>query len=178
MLMADYLIHISFLVILITLAFLVIEVKDLLRALALFILMSSVLSVIFYILGAPFIAVFQLAIYAGAIAVLFLATLHTTKGRVMSENLSLAISLLLASLLLIIVLFFSINITDTLNVVNPPQGYPLEEVPFFIWTYRGFDIIIQGFLLLATVTAVVAILRKKEGSKVAEETVEKGVKNE
>jgi hypothetical protein len=76
------------------------------------------------------------------------------------------------------VLFFSINIIDTLNVFNPPQGYPLEEVPFFIWTYRGFDIIIQGFLLLATVTAVIAILRKKEGSKVAEETVEEGVKNE
>ncbi len=160
----------------IVLAFLVIEVKNLLRALALFIIMSSVLSVIFYILGAPFIAVFQLAIYSGAIAVLFLATLHTTKGRILSEKLNLAIGLFLAGILFVIVLAFSINIIDALRV--PPQGYPLEEVPFFLWTYRGFDVIVQGFLLLATVTAVVAILRKKEGAKVIEESVKEDVKNE
>lgn len=176
--MVDYFMHMGFLIALIILAFLVIEVKDLLRALALFIIMSSLLSVIFYILGAPYIAVFQLAIYAGAIAVLFLATLHTTKGRVMGKNLSLATNLLLASLLFIIVLAFSINIIDAFNIANPPQSYPLEEKPFFLWTYRSFDIIVQGFLLLATVTAVVAILRKKEGVKVTEEFVEEGVKNE
>ncbi|MGQ9718281.1 MAG: NADH-quinone oxidoreductase subunit J [Nitrososphaerales archaeon] len=176
--MVDYLIHMTFLALLIILAFLVIEVKDLLRALAIFIIMSSVLSVIFYILSAPFIAVFQLAIYAGAIAVLFLATLHTTKGRVLSEKLNLTIGLLLVGMLLVMVLVFSVNLIDAFRVVTPPQGYPLEEAPFFLWTYRGFDIIVQGFLLLATVTAVTAILRKKEGVGVIEEAVEESVKNE
>ncbi|MEM3437146.1 MAG: NADH-quinone oxidoreductase subunit J [Nitrososphaerales archaeon] len=175
--MVDYLIHIGFLISLIFLAFLVVEVKDLLRALALFIMMSSVLSVIFYILGAPYIAVFQLAIYAGAIAVLFLATLHTTKGRVIGKNLSSILNLILAILLPFIILTFSINIIDALNMVNPPQSYPLEKSPFFLWTYRSFDIIIQGLLLLATVTAVIAILRKKEGVKITEEAVEES-KNE
>ncbi|MEM3382880.1 MAG: NADH-quinone oxidoreductase subunit J [Nitrososphaerales archaeon] len=170
--MIDYFIHMGFLVTLIILAFLVVEVKDLLRALALFIMMSSVLSVIFYILGAPYIAVFQLAIYAGAIAVLFLATLHTTKGRIMGKNLSLTLNLILAFLLLFMILAFSINIIDALNLVNPPQNYPLEEKPFFLWTYRSLDIIIQGFLLLATVTAVGAILRKKEAVEVVEKAVE------
>ncbi|MEM2872824.1 MAG: NADH-quinone oxidoreductase subunit J [Halobacteria archaeon] len=176
--MVEYLIHLAFLTLMIALAFLVIEVKNLLRALALFIIMSSVLSVIFYILGAPFIAVFQLAIYSGAIAVLFLATLHTTKGRILSEKLNLAMGLFLAGILFVIVLAFSINIIDALRVVTLPQGYSLEEAPFFLWTYRGFDIIIQGFLLLATVTAVVAILRKKEGAKVIEEAVKEDIKNE
>ncbi|MCP8309330.1 MAG: NADH-quinone oxidoreductase subunit J [archaeon] len=173
--MVDYLIHIVFLALLIALAFLVIEVKDLLRALALFIIMSSILSVIFYFLNAPYIAVFQLAIYAGAIAVLFLATLHTMRGRVLREKLNLVTILLLVGMLLAMVLAFSINLVEALRTITPSQGYPLEEAPYFLWTYRGFDIIVQGFLLLATVTAVTAILRKKEGVGVIEEAVEEDV---
>ena len=55
------------------------EAKDILRALIGFILMSVFLSIAFYILGAPYVSVFQLAIYAGAIAVLFVTALHTMR---------------------------------------------------------------------------------------------------
>lgn len=55
------------------------EAKDILRALIGFILMSVFLSIAFYMLGAPYVSVFQLAIYAGAIAVLFVTALHTMR---------------------------------------------------------------------------------------------------
>ncbi|MCD6443762.1 hypothetical protein J7L70_02025 [Candidatus Bathyarchaeota archaeon] len=47
----------------------------------------------------------------------------------------------------------------------------LEKCPFFLWTYRGLDTLAQGFLLLATVLGVAALLREDEGPGVEEEPV-------
>lgn len=72
-------IHILIVTSIIIAALLAAEAKDILRALIGFILMSVFLSIAFYMLGAPYVSVFQLAIYAGAIAVLFVASLHTMR---------------------------------------------------------------------------------------------------
>jgi len=53
------------------------EAKDLTRAIVAFTSMSVLLSIIFYLLGAPYVAVFQLSVYAAAVTVLFVAALHT-----------------------------------------------------------------------------------------------------
>jgi NADH-quinone oxidoreductase subunit J len=57
-----------------------IAVRELTRAVALFAVFNVSISMIYYLLGAPFVAVFQLLIYAGAVTVLFLVTLHTLGG--------------------------------------------------------------------------------------------------
>ncbi|MEM2902187.1 MAG: NADH-quinone oxidoreductase subunit J [Candidatus Bathyarchaeia archaeon] len=57
-----------------------IGVRDLTRAIALFAAFNVSVSMIYYLLGAPFVAVFQLLVYAGAVTVLFLVTLHTLGG--------------------------------------------------------------------------------------------------
>lgn len=77
--MLEYLPQLTVIVLTIVSAILAVESKDLLRALISFIFMSVFLSMLFYMLGTPYVSVFQLAIYAGAIAVLFLATLHTMR---------------------------------------------------------------------------------------------------
>jgi NADH:ubiquinone oxidoreductase subunit 6 (subunit J) len=46
----------------------------------LFAVFNVSISMIYYLLGAPFVAVFQLLVYAGAVTVLFLVTLHTLGG--------------------------------------------------------------------------------------------------
>lgn len=53
------------------------EIKDLTKAILAFTSMSVFLAAIFYILGAPYVAIFQLSIYAGAVTVMLLAALHT-----------------------------------------------------------------------------------------------------
>jgi len=62
-------------------AILSIEVKNLFKAIIFFALMCISIGAIYWILSAPYIAVFQLAIYAGAIVVLFLATVMLTIGK-------------------------------------------------------------------------------------------------
>ena len=55
------------------------EVKNLTRAIIAFVVMNVLVAAMFYVLGAPYISVFQLLVYAGAVAVLFLAALHTMR---------------------------------------------------------------------------------------------------
>jgi NADH-quinone oxidoreductase subunit J len=59
-----------------------IESKDIVRSILYFLLFNIVVAVIIYLLGAPYVAIFQLLIYAGGVSVLFLATLHTIGGKI------------------------------------------------------------------------------------------------
>jgi len=60
-------------------SFIAIEARETLHAIVSFLVMSVFLAVIFFILNAPYAAVFQLLIYAGAVVVLLLVTFHTVK---------------------------------------------------------------------------------------------------
>ncbi|MCX8204157.1 MAG: NADH-quinone oxidoreductase subunit J [Candidatus Nezhaarchaeota archaeon] len=56
-----------------------VEHPRLTRAIAAFLIMSIAIAVLFFLLGAYIAAFFQMLIYAGAVVVLFLVTLHTVK---------------------------------------------------------------------------------------------------
>jgi NADH-quinone oxidoreductase subunit J len=77
--MGFVIIHVLVVLVSIVAALIAVEVKDILRALIGFVILSISLSIAFYLLGAPYVSVFQLAIYAGAVVVLFLTALHTMK---------------------------------------------------------------------------------------------------
>ena len=72
----------------ILLAILTIELKDMLHSILCFGGMCVTLGLIFWLLNAPYVAVFQLLVYAGAILVLFLATvmLTTREAKISNEN--------------------------------------------------------------------------------------------
>ncbi|MEM3737258.1 MAG: NADH-quinone oxidoreductase subunit J [Candidatus Bathyarchaeia archaeon] len=60
-------------------AFIAVEIRNILKAIAAFFFMSVLLAVIFFILGAPFAAAVQLLVYAGAVVVLLLVTFRTVR---------------------------------------------------------------------------------------------------
>lgn len=72
-------VHMLVILIAVIAALVAVEAKDILRALIGFVVLSVSLSAAFYMLGAPYVSVFQLAIYAGAIVVLFITALHTMR---------------------------------------------------------------------------------------------------
>jgi NADH-quinone oxidoreductase subunit J len=72
-------VHVLVVLVSIVAALIAVEVKDILRALIGFVILSISLSIVFYLLGAPYVSVFQLAIYAGAVVVLFVTALHTMR---------------------------------------------------------------------------------------------------
>ena len=62
-------------------ALIAVEVRDMTRMIVSFSLMSVLIAIAFYIMDAPYVSVFQLAINAGAITVLFLVLLNMIKKR-------------------------------------------------------------------------------------------------
>jgi NADH:ubiquinone oxidoreductase subunit 6 (subunit J) len=63
------------------LAFLTVEVKRILYAVISFSGMCVVIGALFWILNAPYVAVFQILIYAGAVVTIFLAAIMLTSQR-------------------------------------------------------------------------------------------------
>ena len=59
-------------------AILTVELKDILYAILSFCGMCIILGVIFWILNAAYVAIFQLLVYAGAIVSIFIATVMLT----------------------------------------------------------------------------------------------------
>ena len=60
------------------LAFLAVELKKILYAVISFAIMCTAIGAIFWILNAPYVAVFQILIYAGAVVAIFLAAIMLT----------------------------------------------------------------------------------------------------
>ena len=60
------------------LAILTVELKDILYAILSFCGMCILIGIIFWTLNAPYVAVFQLLVYAGAIVALFIAAVMLT----------------------------------------------------------------------------------------------------
>jgi NADH-quinone oxidoreductase subunit J len=63
------------------LAFLTVEVKRILYAVISFSGMCVVIGALFWILNAPYVAVFQILIYAGAVVTIFLAAIMLTSQK-------------------------------------------------------------------------------------------------
>ncbi|RLI25735.1 hypothetical protein DRO57_03190 [Candidatus Bathyarchaeota archaeon] len=82
-----------------------------------------------------------------------------------------AFTALIIALLVIVLAIFSTGMVSLLSSIKYAPPLTLEKYPFFLWTYRGLDVLAQGFLLLATVLGVVALLREDEGPGVEEEPV-------
>jgi len=73
--------HIVLVALTLAFAVLAIELNDMLKAILSFTLVNVFLAAILYSLGAPYLAVFQLLIYAGAVTILLLATIHAGEER-------------------------------------------------------------------------------------------------
>lgn len=72
-------IQILLIVVTIVLAILTIEIKDMLRAIVCLCGMGITIGLLFAILNAPYVAVFQLLIYAGAVIALFISVVMVTR---------------------------------------------------------------------------------------------------
>lgn len=79
--MLNDLLSITLIILTVLLAILTVELKDMLHAVLCLCGMCISVGALFWLLNAPYVAVFQLLVYAGAIVVLFVATIMLTKRR-------------------------------------------------------------------------------------------------
>jgi ABC-type amino acid transport system permease subunit len=86
----------------------------------------------------------------------------------MSDHTDLAAAGLVIILLAAAMLIFTSELLGAKPAVAPYRP-PLTT---YLWTYRGIDILVQGFLIFATATAVATLFRVEKGPGAVEEGVE------
>lgn len=138
------------------------------------------LGIAYFMMGAPTVALFQLAIFAGAVVVFFVITVMlTTGGDVefddnsvpwMNKKIQLALSLLSVEVLVGILLTQNIEFPfhkyvssalETLMIVPATYDDITTAVSQFLWQNRGMDLIAQSFVVLAAVICCIAMLKTR-----------------
>ncbi|MGQ9542736.1 MAG: NADH-quinone oxidoreductase subunit J family protein [Candidatus Bathyarchaeia archaeon] len=79
--MIDEILQIILLISTCVFAMLTVEMKDLLHTIISLACMAISLGAIFWLLNAPYVAVFQILVYAGAVIVLFIAAVMLTRRK-------------------------------------------------------------------------------------------------
>lgn len=74
----DSVIELILLLLIICFSIITVEIRNLIRAVIFFALTCISIGVLFWVLGAYYVAVFQMSVYAGAMVVLFLAVILLT----------------------------------------------------------------------------------------------------
>ncbi len=161
-------------------AVLAVTSKNIIYAVVALLSTNVTLGMAYYMMGAPMVSLFQLAIFAGAVVVFFVITVMLTTGGdmeydidpspLMNKKTQLAISAIAVELMLTAAL--------GLNLDFPYRKYALDSVASlsisvglyddittavsqFLWQVRGMDLIIQSFVILTAVICTIAMLKMR-----------------
>jgi NADH-quinone oxidoreductase subunit J len=165
-------------------ALLAVTSKNIVYAVIALLSTNVTLGIAYYMMGAPTVALFQLAIFAGAVVVFFVITVMlTTGGDVdfddtsipwMNKKIQLVLSIISVEILVGIVLTRDINFPfqqyastalETLSIVPTTYDDITTAVSQFLWQNRGLDLISQSFVVLAAVICCIAMLKIRREHK-------------
>jgi NADH:ubiquinone oxidoreductase subunit 6 (subunit J) len=142
------------------------------------------LSIAYYMMGAPTVALFQLAIFAGAVVVFFVITIMlTTGGDIefddntipwMNKKIQLALSIISVQVLLGIavtreiefpLMKYALSTLETLSLVPSTYDDITTAVSQFLWQNRGLDLVGQSFVVVTAVICCVAMLKIRRSNE-------------
>jgi NADH:ubiquinone oxidoreductase subunit 6 (subunit J) len=157
-----------------TFALLAVELHDILHAVLALLAMSVCLAGLFWLMSAPFLAVFQLLIYGGAIVALFIVTVTLTGARARSVRAArrdpvwVMGGLICVAVLVLAYTLIRLRPFQTLGYAQLPPAFAeaspsivIQQVSHFLWKHRGLDLIAQGFVSLAAALGCIALLRPR-----------------
>ncbi|MGQ9781623.1 MAG: hypothetical protein ACUVQ8_05140 [Nitrososphaeria archaeon] len=79
----------------------------------------------------------------------------------------------LYSILVILFVFTALYFgLENLQTIGTPLDWDFVKAPYFIWSYRLIDLMIQAFIVFATVAAISAMLREEKIGFVEEQEAE------
>ena len=162
---------IALMVSILSLALIAVEVKRVLLGIVLLCVMNGLIGVMFWLLYSPFVALFTVLIYVGALAALFLttaslvgqATILDLKGR--ARSLGLITSLLVGALLVFTLVtepFPIYSPTDSSDLIAPEISDVISAVSRFLWSERAPDLFAKALVLVSAIACGIYILGKRE----------------
>jgi NADH:ubiquinone oxidoreductase subunit 6 (subunit J) len=164
-------VSIALMVSILSLALIAVEVKRVLIGIVLLCIMNGLIGVMFWFLYSPFVALFTVLIYVGALAALFLTTASLVgqetildlKGR--ARSVGLITSLLVAALLIITLVtepFPIYSPTDSSDLIAPEITEIISSVSRFLWSERAPDLLAKALVLVSAIACGIYILGKRE----------------
>ena len=161
-------------------AVLAVTSKNLVYAVVALLSTNVTLGMAYYMMGAPMVALFQLAIFAGAVVVFFVITVMLTSGGDMEYDISpdplmnkktqLAIAVITVAGMITAALGLKLDFPymeyasgtlESFSIVAGSYDTITTAVSQFIWQVRGMDIILQSFVILASVICTIAMLKMR-----------------
>jgi len=138
------------------------------------------LGMAYYMMGAPMVSLFQLAIFAGAVVVFFVITVMLTSGGdmeydidpspLMNKKTQLAICVIAAEVMVtgamglrleFPYMEYASSAVDSFAISFGSYDNITAAVSQFLWQVRGMDLIIQSFVILTAVICTIAMLKMR-----------------
>ncbi len=172
--------------IVLALAYLALEHKDIVYAVFFFGLMASFVAGFFLLLEAPFIAGMQIAVYTGGISalivfgVLLLPRAQDSSLESFASPGRRTVGLLIAAMVMVLsgTLAFVFPWYETFPTASIELSQSLQGLAQWLWSEHGVYVQITGLIILTAVVGSIAILRMEKAERLASLTGDFGVEAE
>jgi len=161
-------------------AVLAVTSKNIIYAVVALLSTNVTLGMAYYMMGAPMVSLFQLAIFAGAVVVFFVITVMLTSGGdmeydidpspLMNKKTQLALTAIAVEVMITAALGLSLDFPyrkyaldsiASLSITVGAYDDITAAVSQFLWQVRGMDLIVQAFVILTAVICTIAMLKMR-----------------
>jgi NADH:ubiquinone oxidoreductase subunit 6 (subunit J) len=165
-------------------AVLAVTSKNIIYAVVALLSTNVTLGMAYYMMGAPMVSLFQLAIFAGAVVVFFVITVMLTSGGdmeydvdpspLMNKKTQLALAVIAIEIMVTSSLGFRLDFPYMEYASSAFESFSISAgsydditaaVSQFLWQVRGMDLIIQSFVILTAVICTIAMLKMRREAK-------------
>jgi NADH-quinone oxidoreductase subunit J len=118
------------------------------------------LAAIYFLLDAPFLGVFQLGVYAGAVTILLLFGIMTTRKRIFSREAATGIGPIPVALAFVTFVFLVSALAELPQGESSVSDYPPQALSVNLFGPNGPWLLLLGLIMLAGVAGAIYLVRE------------------
>jgi NADH-quinone oxidoreductase subunit J len=118
------------------------------------------LSMIYFLLDAPFLGVLQLGVYAGAVTVLLLFGIMVTRKKIFSREAATGLGPVPVSLAVLTFVFVVAAVGELPGGELAPQDYPPSALSAALFSAYGAWVLLLGIIMLTSVSGAIYLVRE------------------
>jgi NADH-quinone oxidoreductase subunit J len=121
------------------------------------------LSMIYFLLNAPFLGVLQLGVYAGAVTVLLLFGIMVTRKRIFSREAATGLGPVPVALAILTFVFLVTSVGELPSAELTPASYSPSALSAVLFGADGPWVLLLGIIMLTSVTGAIYLVREGRG---------------
>jgi|HubBroStandDraft_1064217.scaffolds.fasta_scaffold01977_3 NADH-quinone oxidoreductase subunit J len=118
------------------------------------------LSAIYFLLDAPFLGVLQLGVYAGAVTILLLFGIMTTRKQIFSREAATGIGAVPVALAMVTFIFLVSSLAELPQGESTIAQYPPQALSVNLFGPNGPWLLLLGLIMLAGVAGAIYLVRE------------------